>query len=177
MAEHMKHTDSEIIKAAKNDLMTIQDMAEVVFRHTYRDILSDGQLEYMMEWMYSLPNLQKQLEEGNVYYIAYSDGRPCGYMSIQSEGNDEDNTAVYHLHRIYVMPSDQGKGIGNALFDKAVEHAKSAAQRCRIELNVNRNNPAVGFYLKRGMKVLRQGDFHIGKGFYMNDYIMGLDLM
>ena len=32
------------------------------------------------------------------------------------------------------------------------------------------------FYRHLGMTVLRQGDFHIGNGFYMNDYIMGLDL-
>jgi hypothetical protein len=26
------------------------------------------------------------------------------------------------------------------------------------------------------MAIRSQGDFHIGNGFYMNDYIMGLDL-
>lgn len=45
-----------------------------------------------------------------------------------------------------------------------------------VELNVNRNNQAVGFYRHLGMEILRQGDFHIGNGFYMNDYIMGLNL-
>ena len=28
----------------------------------------------------------------------------------------------------------------------------------------------------KGMKKLREGDFHIGNGYYMNDYIMGLEL-
>ena len=46
---------------------------------------------------------------------------------------------------------------------------------CRIELNVNRENPAVGFYEHIGMTRDRQGDFPIGKGFYMNDYIYVLD--
>ena len=37
----------------------------------------------------------------------------------------------------------------------------------------------VGMTLRvtRGIRCcLRQGDFHIGNGFYMNDYIMGIDI-
>ena len=44
-------------------------------------------------------------------------------------------------------------------------------------LNVNRNNNAVSFYRKMGMEILGQGDFDIGSGYYMNDYIMSLDLL
>ena len=58
---------------------------------------------------------------------------------------------------------------------KYVVNNKSA-QKARIELNVNRNNPAVGFYKHQGLKIIRQGDFPIGNGYYMNDYIMGLDI-
>ena len=45
-----------------------------------------------------------------------------------------------------------------------------------MELNVNRSNRALHFYERMGMRRLREGDFPIGGGFYMNDYIMGLDL-
>ena len=41
-----------IRRASQDDLLTIREMAQVVFRHTYRDILSDEQMEYMMDWMY-----------------------------------------------------------------------------------------------------------------------------
>ena len=72
----------EIIKAAEEDLQSVHDMAEVVFRHTYRDILSPEQMEYMMDWMYSLPNLIRQLEDGHEYFIALREGLPCGYVSV-----------------------------------------------------------------------------------------------
>jgi hypothetical protein len=64
------------------------------------------------------------------------------------------------------------------IFNRALEHVKteSHGRKARVELNVNRSNKAVSFYRHLGMTVLRQGDFHIGNGFYMNDYIMGLDL-
>ena len=163
--------------ASPSELQIIGEMAETVFRQTYRDILSPMQMEYMMDWMYSLPNLIKQVESGHVFHIISDGDTPCGYMSI---GYDciEDGISVFHLHKLYVMPSYQGKGLGKALFDAASGYAQSNRKTpyVRMELNVNRNNPAVGFYRKAGMRILRQGDFHIGNGFYMNDYIMGLDL-
>ena len=41
-----------------------------------------------------------------------------------------------------------------------------------MELNVNRNNKALQFYQHMGMRKLREGDFPIGNGYYMNDYII-----
>lgn len=164
--------------ASADDIMFIHDMADVVFRATYKDILSPEQVDYMMEWMYSPDNLRKQLDEGHVYYLAFSGSHPCGYVSVQPDGISDDGTFIFHLQKIYVMPSEQGFGLGRILFDTALSHVRSSADgaKARIELNVNRNNPAVSFYQHLGMKVLRQGDFHIGSGFYMNDYIMGLDV-
>lgn len=172
----MSMNEVKILKAGENDLPVIHDIAQIVFRHTYLDILSPQQMEYMMEWMYSLPNLHKQLSEGHVYFIAYISGRPCGYMSIQKEGIDS-GIMVFHLQKIYVMPSEQGKGVGKLLFNQAVDYVTNSFLPSRIELNVNRNNNAVGFYRHIGMRILREGDFHIGEGFYMNDYIMGLDIV
>lgn len=191
-----------ISKASGEDIMCIHDLAQVVFRHTYREILSPEQMEYMMDWMYSPANLQKQLDEGHVYYIAYRDGEPCGYVSVQHEGIADDGHLLFHLQKIYVLPSEQGHGLGRAMFDRAVAHVREAVlareaahvqevaggctEECvegcvegcgaRIELNVNRNNPSIGFYHHLGLRILRQGDFHIGNGYYMNDYIMGLEV-
>ena len=167
-----------IDNAGPGDLQKISDMAEVVFRHTYREILSPEQLDYMMDMMYSMPNLQKQIEEGHHYYIAYDEETSRGYVSVQHEGADNDGIEVFHLHKIYVMPDAQGMGIGMKLFNRAVEHAKEASsgKPARIELNVNKFNKSVGFYKHIGMRVLLEEDFPIGNGFYKTDYIMGLDL-
>lgn len=152
-------------------------MAQVVFRHTYRDILSSDQMDYMMDMMYSMSNLEKQLEDGHHYYIAYDDGRPCGYVSVQYEGADSDGIEVFHLHKIYVMPDMQGKKVGIALFNTVVGHIRDAVDTmARIELNVNKFNKSVEFYKHIGMRVLLEEDFPIGNGFYKTDYIMGMDI-
>lgn len=168
----------EIRRASNSDLATINEMAEVVFRQTYRTILSPDQMDYMMEWMYSLPDLEKQVAQGHTYYIAWDGQEPQGYLSVRKDSVDSDGTEVWHLEKIYVMPSAQGTGLGYKLLETAKQHVRDnkSSLKARIELNVNRNNPAVGFYKHQGLTILRQGDFPIGNGYYMNDYIMGLDV-
>ena len=167
-----------ITQATESDIHVIESMADVVFRNTYSSILTAEQVEYMIEWMYSKQSLEKQFSDLNIFFIAWCNGIPVGYMSIQKESITEDNITVYHLHKLYVMPEWQGRGLGELLFKQAHEYAsenKNTA-KARIELNVNRYNKAVGFYLRMGMKIAREGDFPIGDGFYMNDYIMNLEL-
>ena len=73
-----------IKKATTNDIQLINEMAQIVFPATYREILSKEQLDYMMDWMYSPKNLRKQMEEeGHKDYIAYKDGVSDGYVTIQ----------------------------------------------------------------------------------------------
>ncbi|MBE6189785.1 MAG: GNAT family N-acetyltransferase [Rikenellaceae bacterium] len=161
---------SSIRKATENDIPLIRALAEVVFPATYEKLLPQGQVPFMMEWMYSEESLQRQMAEGHTYYIAYADGQPCGYLSVERQGE-----RLFHLQKIYVLPDYQGQGVGEQLFRQAVTHVQQEGKLpATIELNVNRENRAVGFYLKMGMHRARTVDVAIGDGFYMNDYIMEL---
>lgn len=163
-------------KAGIEDIPDIQAMAEIVFRETYKTLLSPEQMEYMMDMMYSEKNLIRQIKERHdTFYII--DGQ--GYVSFRPDGQTDDRRPRYHLEKLYVLPEYQGKGLGRKLFNRVIEAVKeSEAHPCdiRLELNVNRSNPAVPFYEHLGMYRDRQGDFPIGNGFYMNDYIMAIDI-
>ena len=166
----------DIRRAGTADIPTIHEMAEVVFRQTYRTILSPDQLDFMMEWMYAPHNLEDQIcRQGHTYYLATEKGTPAGYVSFNREQDAQDGKRTFHLQKIYVMPQYQGQGLGSLLFDHALDSIRQLGGE-RVELNVNRGNPALQFYLHKGMKKARQGDFPIGHGYYMNDYIMSLDL-
>ena len=162
-----------IKKATPNDIQLINEMAQIVFPATYREILSKEQLDYMMDWMYSPKNLRKQMEEeGHVYFLAYEECEAAGYVSVQQQGED-----LFHLQKIYVLPYYQGAHCGSFLFREAIKYIKKVHPGpCLMELNVNRNNKALQFYEHMGMRKLREGDFPIGNGYYMNDYIMGLEI-
>lgn len=163
----------EIRKAEIEDWRAIQAVAGVAFPAAYAEILSPAQSAYMMEWMYSEASLRRQmLDEGNVYYIAWEAERPVGYVSVRREGG-----SLFHLEKIYVLPDRQGRQLGRRLFERAVRAVKEVHPApCTLELNVNRSNPARGFYEKMGMRIVREGDFPIGGGYFMNDYIMGMEL-
>jgi len=159
--------------ATTEDIPMIREMAQKAFPETYKEILSKEQIEYMMNMMYSEQSLRQQMTaENNVFYIW--EGR--GYVSFRYVGQMEDNTDLFHLEKIYVMPEAHGQGIGKLLFDTVVQAVKhSSAGHARIELNVNRYNKAISFYEHIGMHRDREGDFPIGNGFFMNDYIMVMD--
>lgn len=162
-----------IRKAAVEDIPVIRKMADVVFRDTYKDILSPDQMEYMMEMMYSERSLRKQiLEEGNVFFL--DEGK--GYASYRPDGLTGDGRRRFHLEKLYVMPSSRNTGLGRRLFEAVSDEVRSIAGHSLLELNVNRKNPAVSFYEHIGMRRDRSGDFPIGKGYYMNDHIMAIDL-
>lgn len=161
-----------VTRASVEDCKLIHELALCVFPHTYRSILTESQIEYMMEWMYAPENIRRQMQDGHVYYIAYDSAGPVGYVSVRPDGQD-----LFHLEKIYVLPEYQHAHCGSVLFRAALSHVKEVhPSPCALELNVNRDNPALGFYRKMGMYVDREGDFPIGNGFYMNDYIMRMDL-
>ena len=161
-------------KATTADISLINELATEAFPYTYREILTPEQIDYMMDWMYSPESLRRQMEEeGHHYYLIYKDGQAAGYVSIQQEGDD-----LFHLQKIYVLPAFWKDGLGRRLFEVAVNAIRDLHPTpCRMELNVNRHNPARGFYEHMGMQKVHEGDFPIGNGFYMNDYIMGMDIL
>ena len=164
----------EARKAGLPDIPLIHRLAGIVFYDTYKDILSCEQLDYMYDMMYSSESLLRQMEEEHhIYFIAYHEGEPCGYVSIERQGD-----SLFHLQKIYVMPASQGKGAGRFLMERAFAYIKEImkGRLCTVELNVNRENKARFFYEKLGYRIVRSGDFPIGGGFYMNDYVMAIEL-
>ena len=174
----MEAPDIHIRQAGPSDIALIRAMADVVFRKTYSDILSPDQMEFMMEWMYSADSLAIQVNSaGKYFFIAEKGGVPAGYVSFEEEGAAPSGMKLFHLQKLYIMPGFQGQGLGRAMLDFVKEKLRSICPGgCRVELNVNRHNNAVGFYEHYGMKRVRQGDFPIGNGFYMNDYIYCFEL-
>ena len=161
-------------KKADRDLIpTIENLAQEIFPATYATILTGEQIDYMMEWMYSKESLEKQLTEGHVYHIAHLDNVPVGYTSVQKQ-----EEGLWHLQKIYLKPGLQGKSVGKQMFLNAISYIRQNSQLpCTVELNVNRNNTkAIRFYEHMGMHKASQGDFPIGNGYFMNDFIMAIEV-
>lgn len=157
-----------------DDASLIRDLASRIWSNTYGHILSAEQLDYMFEMMYAVESIRKQMEEaGHRFFIAEVDAIPSGYISIE-----KINDKRFNFQKIYTLPAVQGKGVGRYLVEQGIAYLKENYETpFTVELFVNRENKAVGFYNHLGFKTIGTRDHHIGNGYYMNDYIMNLEII
>jgi len=162
-----------IRKADIHDCELIHEMASQTWGNTYGTILSPEQLAYMFDMMYSIKNLHHQMcELHHQFFIIYADGQPGGYLSIETLNDD-----LYEFQKVYSLPQLHGTGIGRYIIEQGVAYLKSIHRKpFTVELHVNRYNPAVNFYKHMGFYQSDQGDFPIGNGYFMNDYIMRMEV-
>jgi len=172
---------SEIIitPATLEDRAFIRSVSERTWPSTYGHIISQEQIDFMLDWMYSDESLAAQFEKGHQFYIASLNGDPIGFCSVSAETNEVKNEVInevakqHKLNKLYVLPSAHGTGSGKALLHKAIEVAKAAGSTS-LYLQVNKHNNAYTFYLKNGFVKESEFKFDIGNGFYMDDYVMRL---
>jgi GNAT superfamily N-acetyltransferase len=121
----------------------------------------------MLNEMYSPEALVQQFREGITFLLVERNGLALGFAAF-SETNTLEQ--VFKLHKLYLLPSEQGKGTGKLLIEEVGSQAKKLGGLI-LELNVNRGNKAVEFYKKQGFDIHQTLDipYHT---FVLNDYIM-----
>jgi len=129
-------------------------------------------MDYMLEMMYATEVLEKQFEDGHRFLLLLEDGQPAGFAGYEL---DYGSKGICKLHKIYLLPETHGKSMGKRLFAEVKELAEEAGQS-RLILNVNRYNKALDFYRRLGMQIESEVDVPIGNGYFMNDYILELEL-
>jgi len=158
-----------IRQATESDIETIQSIAKITWAVTY-DFLPVGQMEFMLDWMYSTTSLQQQMQNGHHFFVALVDEIIVGFASVSKQ--DE---SISKLNKLYILPTTQKTGAGKALLQRVIAFAQENDVK-EIQLQVNRNNNAKDFYIKHGFTILYEADFEIGNGYFMNDYVMSLRL-
>jgi|SRR5690554_3021272 len=158
-----------VIKAILHDIPAIRAIAYATWFPTFEGILSQDQIEYMLEMMYSVESLTQQIEiKNHSFFLAQENNQILGFMSVEL---NYQKPQIAKVHKIYVLPEAQHKGIGKLLMHKAEEVAREQ-QHTKLQLNVNRQNKALNFYQKLGYQILTTEDIDIGKGYLMEDYIL-----
>jgi len=159
-----------ISDASPNDIPLIQELAEKTWWPTYSGIVSDKQIRFMLDTIYSSDALTKAMTSGHQQFILVRDDQ--GAQGFAAYGLRPENTSVAKLHKIYVLPHNQGKGYGKLLLDEIRSRLLRDDIRT-LDLNVNRHNKARYFYEKVGFAVIAEEDVSIGP-YFMNDFIMRL---
>ena len=151
-------------KALTTDILLINQLAQKIWREHYPSIITTQQIDFMLSDRYSEKVIAEGMERGEKYFLVYADDGPVGYAGI--EGKD----GFYYLHKYYIDVSKHRAGIGKQFFDFLLTQIDATKP---IRLQVNRLNfKAINFYFKVGFVIESVGDFDIGSGYFMNDFVM-----
>ena len=160
------------IKAHEKDILTIQQLAHTIWYNHYTTIISEEQIEYMLNLMYSTKTISKEIQHGYFWYLIMENSQPIGFISFHFENDD----TKMKLEKLYTLVSHHGKGYGQESLNFVKDSSKKMdAQILCLRVN-KQNTKAINAYIKAGFTIEREDTADIGNGYVMDDYIMSINL-
>lgn len=155
------------------DIEAVVALARRTWQRTYPGIISQEQIDFMLEERYHPQRLLEELTMPQMWWDqARLDGRLAGFSSCLITPTDD-----MKLDKLYVDPDRQRMGIGAQLLDRVVDHALAAGCETLILAVNKRNDSAIAAYRKHGFAVRESVCVAIGDGFVMDDFIMSRSLV
>ena len=156
------------IKIKKISLAEIDQLQEIgrrTFKETFSESNSEENMKTYLEEGFSKEKLTTELkDENSEFYFATIDSRVIGYLKInfgEAQTELKDSKAL-EIERIYVSKEFHGKGVGQLLYEKAIQIAKQKDAEY-VWLGVWEENPrAISFYMKNGFVEFDKHIFRLG---------------
>lgn len=151
---------------------SVAAMADEIWHEWFPSIISESQIDYMLEKFQSADAVTEQLKNGNYrYFIIMNNGEYIGYTAIRP-----DSDGRLFLSKIYIKKMHRGKGFGKAVFEFLKEFCTENNLH-GIWLTVNKNNTdSINVYKKCGFKIIGEDVTDIGNGYVMDDFFFQLDV-
>jgi ribosomal protein S18 acetylase RimI-like enzyme len=159
----------EITPVTAEDVEAVTRLARVVWQDAYPGIISQSQIDFMLDQRYNAARLLEELATPSICWDQIRvDGALAGFASTLLT-----NTAgEMKLDKLYIDPARQRLGLGGQLMTHIIAHALTLGCRTLI-LAVNKQNArAIAAYRKNGFEVRDAVRVDIGNGFVMDDFIM-----
>lgn len=160
------------IKVCQNEAQ-LQDLARLaheIWNEYFTSIISQSQIDYMVERFQSYDAMKKAImEDGYTYYLLYED-KLIGYLGVKCE-----EERVF-LSKLYLHKDVRGKGYSSILLNQAIEYAKEHDKKA-IYLTCNKyNDHSLKVYAHKGFKTIDSVVTDIGEGYVMDDHILQLTI-
>ena len=156
-----------IAPASIHDIIKLQTISRSTFVQTFNEHNNPEDMQAYLDNSFSIEKLSAELNNKNsTFYFAIDNNlnTVVGYLKVntgdaQSEKKDLN---AFEIERIYVDKTYFGKKVGQLLFDKAIEIAKSK-KVSYVWLGVwEENHRALAFYAKNGFKAFDKHLFKLG---------------
>lgn len=146
-------------------------LSEQIWHECFPGIISEEQIDYMVERFQSYNAMRRQLEsEGYNYFFVTDNGEVCGYTGYVLE---PENNRLF-LSKLYLRSDCRGRGLSSKIIDRLCEVCReNGLERIRLTVNIH-NRQAIEVYKHKGFAVAFDQKADIGSGFYMDDHVMEL---
>lgn len=149
------------------DVPAIAALAREIWQASYPGIITQAQIDFMLEQRYGHERLYDDLEDLHKWLDqAFYLDRRVGFAF------SEIDRGEFKLDKLYIHPDVQRQGVGGQLIGHVAERARKLGYPCVI-LQVNkRNEKAINSYRKYGFVIRAATVDDIGGGYVMDDYVM-----
>ena len=163
--------DASLRRLTPQEVDAVSALARVVWQATYPTLISQAQIDAMLDDRYAADRIRSQLDDPrHAWWVAQQNQALVAFAHAVLDGTD------CKLDKLYVHPDRQRQGIG-AILLRAVQNWAKQRQARRLWLQVNRGNThAIAAYRKYGFRLVESRVFDIGHGFVMDDHVMELPL-
>ncbi len=152
---------------AADDFAAVTRLARVIWQATYKNIITQAQIDHMLAERYSESRLSDYLTKPDHWFeLALVGDEICGYCACSVFQGE------YKLNKLYIHPAKQRLGIGGMLIARAAARGRELGHKEMILAVNKRNEQAIAAYRKHGFAVRESVCVDIGKGFVMDDFIM-----
>lgn len=150
------------------ELKELAELADMIWHECFVDIISVGQIDYMVEKFQSYSAMKKQTSEQDyIYYAVRENDELCGYIGVKPEKDSR-----FFLSKLYLRSDKRGRGIASEMLKKVIGLAENCGKKS-VYLTVNKHNlHAIEVYKKTGFVIADEAVTEIGGGYVMDDYIM-----
>lgn len=150
------------------ELRKVAELADEIWHECFVDIISLGQIDYMVEKFQSLPAMTEQIDkQGYSYFAVCDDGELCGYIGTKPEADSR-----FFLSKLYLRKDKRGRGTASLMLERVFSEARFLGKKT-VYLTVNKHNDhAIAVYEKAGFRKADEAVTDIGSGYVMDDYIM-----
>ncbi|MCR4881778.1 MAG: GNAT family N-acetyltransferase [bacterium] len=161
----------KIVEVKSDEIKELAELASEIWHEYWTDLLSDGQIDYMLDKFQSEKAMKNQLNNENyTYFYLISDNQKAGYLALAKRKD------YLFLSKMYIKGEHRHKGIGTKAFDFAKKYAADNGYS-KIRLTVKKDNQnSINAYLKWGFKTVDSIVTDIGGGFVMDDYVMDYEI-
>ena len=152
-------------KCTLEDSHKLQEISYETFNETFKHQNSPENMNAYLEKAFTLTQLEKELSTRySEFFLVYFNHEVAGYLKVNTYDaqSEEMGDESLEMERIYIRNKFQKQGLGNYLFNKAMEIAVERKKE-KIWLGVwEKNDNAIAFYEKKGFVQTGAHSFYMG---------------